>query len=191
MHAARRSPRPTTAGDTRVVRKKDGPGTPSRWIRTPVAVLGRDRTRLARLYPLRASLLPDLHLRAQLFAAARSHHPAAARTRGSGRSPAGALPLKLRIRLARGLGDLLWRGQLRGIPTAPQGLHQLHRTRHLLDLQAVHGLLVAEYGVLQRDHIDVGIDAGLIPAHLQIERGLRRRHRGALLLDLLRKYPCL
>ncbi len=35
----------------------------------------------------------------------------------------------------------------------------------------------------------IGIDAGLIPAHLQVQSSLRRVNRRALLLDLLRKDP--
>jgi hypothetical protein len=53
----------------------------------------------------------------------------------------------------------------------------------------VNVLLVAEHRVLQRNHIDIGIDAGLVPAHLQIQGSLRRVDRRALLLDLLREDP--
>ena len=52
-------------------------------------------------------------------------------------------------------------------------------------------MLVAEERVLQRDDIDVGIDAGLITAHLQVERALRGLDREALLLDLLGIDACL
>ena len=67
----------------------------------------------------------------------------------------------------------------------------MYRTGHLLNLQTGQLLLVAQHRVLQRDHIEIRINPGLIPAHLQIQSRLRRRNRPALLLDLLRKDTCL
>jgi hypothetical protein len=58
---------------------------------------------------------------------------------------------------------LLLRGNLGGIPSATQGFDQLNARHHLLHSEIHRRLLVGQQNGLGRNHIQVGVKAGLIP----------------------------
>ncbi len=70
--------------------------------------------------------------------------------------------------LRRLLRHLCGRRQLRPVPTPAQRLNQLHRRRHLLDLQVGQSLLVGEQCGLRDGYIDVGIDARIVTRLLEL-----------------------
>ena len=76
---------------------------------------------------------------------------------------------------------------LRGIPSATQRFDQLNACHHLLHAKIYRRLLVGQQNGLSRDHIQVRIEAGLVPdlGFLKAPRG--RLHGGILLVDILRQ----
>ena len=65
----------------------------------------------------------------------------------------------------------LWARQLRTIPAPAQGLHQCDGGGHLLHLKSIQSLLVRQHRGLGNQHVDVGIDAGLVPRLFELEGG--------------------
>ena len=90
-----------------------------------------------------------------------------------------------RIRFWWLLRYLLRSRQLRTIPAAAESLDQRHRGGHLFHLKSIQSLLVRQYCRLGNQHIDVGIDAGLVPSLFELKESLGGIHRLLLLLDLL------
>jgi hypothetical protein len=84
------------------------------------------------------------------------------------------------------LRELRWRGELRVIPTAAESSHELDGRGHLRNLRIDQRLLVGQQGSLRNDHIDIRIDAGLVPAHFKVQIGLRGPNGLLLPLYLLR-----
>ena len=80
---------------------------------------------------------------------------------------------------------LLRRGELTCVPAATKGLNELHRRSHLIDLQNIERLLIAENRILRGNNIDVRIKAGLVALHFESKELLRRLHCLFLLQDLL------
>ena len=62
--------------------------------------------------------------------------------------------------------------QLRTIPSAAEGFHQRHRRGHLLHLKSIQRLLVGQHGGLGSQHVDIGIDAGVVARLFELEEGL-------------------
>ena len=91
---------------------------------------------------------------------------------GERRSCRLALLFDGRIRLGGFLRYLLRGRQLRTIPSATQSLHQCHRGGHLLYLKTIQSLLIRQNSDLRDQHVDVRIDAGVVPRLFELEVGL-------------------
>ena len=90
------------------------------------------------------------------------------------------------VRIRRFGGDLSGRGKIGTVPAPTQVLHQLHRRKHLIDVQRVQRYLIVEQCGLSNHYVDVGIDAGIVAVYFEIEILLRGSDGLLLLEDLLR-----
>ena len=73
------------------------------------------------------------------------------------------------ICLRRLVGDLSGCRQLRAIPASAEGRDQLDGSYHFRDLRGDQCLLVTEERGLRDYHVEIGIDAGLVAAELELE----------------------
>ena len=76
--------------------------------------------------------------------------------------------------------------QLRAIPASTECDDQVHRLRHLINLNQRELLLVGQHRVLLDDDVDVWIDSRLVPLRLKLKRLLCGLQRRLQLRDLLR-----
>ena len=82
------------------------------------------------------------------------------------------------------LCHLLGAWQLRTIPPATESLNQRYGICHLFHLKTIESLPVRQHCGLGNQHVEVGIDAGVVPSLFELEVGLSRIDCLLFLLDL-------
>ena len=78
------------------------------------------------------------------------------------------------------LSNLRCCGKLCCVPAAAQRLDELNCRSHLIHAQSYLGLLIAQQGSLRGDHIEIGIETGLVAGRGDVQVSLRRLHRRLL-----------